>query len=78
MSKLKRIHINQHHIRANAKDGTALPVITVKTYNSNDYAHEAKIMHDGEVVATIKYQPDDPLSCGARVWIETREEVILT
>jgi len=36
------IHVNQHEIKANAKNGTS---------------------------------PDKPLSCGARVWIETQAEV---
>ena len=31
----KRIHINQHVIRANAKNGTNDPAITVKTYQNN-------------------------------------------
>jgi len=29
-----KIHINQHNIRANSK-GADVPVVTVKTYNSN-------------------------------------------
>lgn len=65
------VHVNQHNIRANAKDKTTLPVLTVKTYKSNDYAHEVKIHGPSEVV----YSPDKPLSCGARVWIQTQSEV---
>ena len=34
----KRIHINQHVIRANKKNGTNDPAITVKTYNRQLYA----------------------------------------
>jgi len=30
---------------------------------------------DGNEVARIVYQPEKPLSCGARVWIETQLEV---
>lgn len=71
------IHVNQHKIRANAKHGTSDPVLTCKTYKSNTYAHEADILDDnGNVVATIIYRPDSPLSCGARVWIETTNEVV--
>ena len=29
----KKIHVNQHMIRANAKQGLDNPVFTVKTYN---------------------------------------------
>lgn len=63
----KRIHINQHVIRRNKKKGECEPVITVKTYKSNTYCHEVLI--DGP--CKVIYSPDKPLSCGARVWIET-------
>jgi hypothetical protein len=70
------IHVNQHKIKANAKNGTEDPVLTIKTYKSNTYAHTAIIYgQDGLEAARIIYQPDDPLSCGARVWIETQGKV---
>ena len=69
----KRIHVNQHNIRRNMKEGTNDPVITVKTYKSNDYGHEVEITGPSRVV----YSPDKPLSCGARLWIETDSEVIV-
>ena len=61
-----KIHINQHKIRHNAKTGAREPVITVKTYKSNDYASRVRIDGPSEVV----YSPEKPLSCGAKVWIE--------
>ena len=70
---LKRIHINQHVIRANAKSGNRNPVITVKTSKSNEYGHTVHIMGG----STVVYSPDKPLSCGAKVWIETNAEVVL-
>jgi hypothetical protein len=70
------IHVNQHNIKAN-KDGQDRPVLTCKTYKSNTYAHEAIIKDkDGNEVAKIIYNPNNPLSCGAKVWIETNLEVI--
>ena len=69
----KKIHINMHKIRSNKKHGTNEPVITVKTYKSNTYGHEVEILGNSKVV----YSPDKPLSCGARVWIETDSEVII-
>jgi hypothetical protein len=39
----------------------------VKTYRSNEYAHEV-VVHGP---CRIRYSPDKPLPCGARVWIET-------
>ena len=69
----KRIHINQHKIRSNKKHNLNEPVITVKTSKSNNYAHEVEIQGPSKVV----YSPDKPLSCGAKVWIETHAEVLL-
>jgi hypothetical protein len=46
-------------------------VLTVKTYKDNQYAKRVRI--DGPCV--IVYSPDKPLSCGARVWIETDSSV---
>jgi len=70
------IHVNQHVIRRNLKTGDREPVLTCKTYKSNDYAHEAEILDkEGNPVAKIIYSPDKPLSCGARVWIETQNKV---
>jgi len=68
---ITRIHVNQFHIRNNKKTGSREPVITCKTYKSNDYAHEVHI----EGPCKIIYSPDKPLACGARVWIETNSEV---
>ena len=65
------IHVNQHKIRSNIKNKRNDPVITVKTYKSNDYTHEVNIKGDSKVV----YKPNDPLSCGAKVWVGTESEV---
>ena len=53
------------------------PVITCKSGSgSNEYGYTAKIVdRKGHVVARIVYRPFDPLSCGARVWIETDCEI---
>ena len=65
------IHVNQHIIKSNLKNNANEPVLTVKTYNSNTYAHEVAIEGPSKVV----YSKDKPLSCGARVWIETNGKV---
>lgn len=69
----KRIHINQHVIRANKKNNTKDPVITVKTSKSNTYASEVEILGKSKII----YSPDKPLSCGAKVWIETNDKIVL-
>lgn len=67
------IHVNQHAIRRNIKAETPEPVLTVKTYKSNTYAHEVAI----EGASKVVYSPHKPLSCGARVWIETESNVTI-
>lgn len=62
-----RIHVNQHIIRRNNKTGEREPVLTVKQGKNNVYCKEVKILGESKVV----YSPDKPLSCGAKVWIET-------
>ena len=71
-----RIHVNQHVIKSNRKLGEERPVLTVKTYKSNDYAHEVIIYgQDGKEAARVVYRPNKPLSCGAHVWIESQGRV---
>ena len=69
------VHVNQHNIRSNikAKPGERKPVLTVKTYKDNQYGNEVVINGPCRVI----YSPDKPLSCGARVWIETQDEVLI-
>jgi hypothetical protein len=66
------IHVNQHVIKSNRKAGVTEPVLTVKTYKTTTYCHEATILGESKVV----YRPEKPLSCGAHVWIETQNEVV--
>ena len=69
----KKIHINQHKFRANKKNNTNETVITVKTSKSNTYASEVDILGKSKLV----YRPLKPLPCGARVWIETEDKIVL-
>lgn len=69
------IHVNQHNIKANAK-GAEKPVLTVKNYKDNRKGNRAVIVDSaGNEVARIVYRPYNPLSCGAKCWIETQLEV---
>lgn len=65
------IHVNQAIIKSNTKNKEDKAVLTVKTYKSNTYAKEVEIQGNSRVV----YSPSKPLSCGAKVWIETESEV---
>ena len=74
--KLKRLHVNQHIIRANGQcaSGDRLPPITIKTAGENVRAWEAAILG----ASVLTYSPDRPLSCGAKLWVETDAEVVAT
>ncbi len=73
-------HINQHNIKKNIhlSKEDRLPVITSKTYKENTYFHNLEFVckETGKVVGKIIYSPDKPLSCGARVYIETDTDVV--
>ena len=70
------IHVNQHVVKSNSKKNEREPVLTCKTYKENKYASEVEILDkNGEVVAKVIYSPDKPLSCGAKVWIETDNQI---
>ncbi len=78
MSMQTRIHVNQHQIARNRKTGETEPVLTVKTYKTNDYASTVEVLDkDGQVAGRFVYSPDKPLSCGARVWFETNNAVMV-
>ena len=73
---LQRIHVNQHVIRKNRKDGEAKPPLTVKNYKSNTYGSKVEVLgKDGTVVCEVLYTPGKPLSCGAEVYVQTTSEV---
>lgn len=68
-----KIHVNQHIVKKNAKTGERKPCITVKTYKSNKYANEVLISGPSELI----YRPDNPLPCGAKIWLETNSTVLI-
>lgn len=70
---VKRIHVNQHHIRANLKDDENRPVFTCKVGTQNLYGHEVQIHGESTLVYSNK-----PLNCGARCWIETVSPITIT
>jgi len=70
---IKRIHVDQHTIRRNAKQGSDDPPISVKVSGGSMRCRSVEI--NGP--STVIYSPTKPLSCGARVWVETRAAVKL-
>jgi hypothetical protein len=71
----KRIHVNQHAIKANRKcePGEEVAPLTVKTYKCNHKCFEVDIQGPSKLV----YRPENPLSCGATVWVETTADVLV-
>jgi hypothetical protein len=67
---IKRIHVNKHVIRSNLKHGKNDPAITVQLSSGPLRARNVEIKGPGRFVTGEK-----PLSCGARIWFETRAEV---
>lgn len=72
MSK-KYIHVNQHVIRSNKKNGENEPVITIKEGRTNTYCHAVEIKGPSRVIYGGNEKP--LLPCGARVVIETESDI---
>lgn len=72
--RIKRIHVNRQRIAQNLKHGRADPVLTVKVGKENHYGHDVQIDGPSRLV-NAEMCGRKPLSCGARVYIETRAPV---
>jgi hypothetical protein len=70
---ITRIHVNQHTIKSNRKNGLQAPVLSVKRNGKTIYASNVSVLGPCKVV----YSPGKPLSCGAEVWLETKADVVL-
>jgi hypothetical protein len=70
----KIIHVHQNNIRhnINAEPDEMKPPIIVRTYKGSKHYNEIEIKDGCKVI----YSPKKPLSCGARLWIETEGEVV--
>lgn len=65
---IKRIHVNQHKIRRGEPD-----VISVKSGGKTYIGTNVQIIGPSRIV----HSPNKPLSCGAKVWIETTASVVI-
>lgn len=57
-----QVHIHQQRLRK------GLPAIIHRTYKGSEYHREFEIPQGAKVI-----QPEKPLSCGARAWIEWQD-----
>jgi len=75
------VHVNQGNIRQNIRReaNDRLPVLRAQGDFDTVYGDHIDIIHPdtGEILASVVYHPDDPLSCGARVWIETDNDILV-
>jgi hypothetical protein len=68
----KRIHVNQHNLRQRVAKTSDSPCYTIKHKNKTYWANEVLIDGPSRLVERV----DNPLSCGARLWIETESSVV--
>lgn len=71
----KRIHVNKHVIARNRKHGTNDAVLTVQTSKGPVPSTKVIIKCECGREVAVMDQAAKPLSCGARVYIETTAEV---
>ena len=66
-----QLHVNRQNIARNKK-GEDLPVFTAKTYKENrkGNAVEIRCKSTGAVLLRGVYRPQQPLNCGAVLWME--------
>ena len=72
----KVIHVNRQNIAMNRKDGGNRPTLTCKTYKENYKGVDVHILGPSRIFDAIACGRN-PLSCGARVWIETTSPVLV-
>lgn len=68
---IKRIHVDRHVLAKNKKLGENERAITVQTSKGPVKGHRVLIYGTSDVIQN----EEQPLSCGARVWVETKAEV---
>lgn len=70
---IKRVHVDKHVIASNLKHGRNEAPVTVQTSQGPLKCYGVDILGPSRFV----YRPDKPLSCGARLWIETHAEIVM-
>lgn len=67
---IKRLHVDRRVIAQNRKNGTNEPAITIQTSRGAIKAWRVNVQGPCTFIQSTK-----PLSCGARLWVETRAAV---
>lgn len=73
-----KLHVNTHNIKWNRNHAdNKRKVLTLKNYKENNYYNKVTLFDkEGNEIMVVKYQPNNPLSCGAEVWIEFTDKNI--
>jgi|TARA_R110002051_G_scaffold14346_2_gene46624 hypothetical protein len=71
MGMIKRIHVNQHNLKWNRTHTDKRPPISVITYKGTTQGDGVQILGMSDII----HKPENPLSCGAHVWMETNAAV---
>lgn len=73
---MKIVHVYQQRIRSNIKAAPEErePPIIIRDKKNRTYANEIEINGPCRIV----YSPDEPLDCGARLWIAVPDETTIT
>ena len=67
------VHVNKPQIDCNRKNKTNQPVIIIRQGSRTTCCHMAEIKGECRIV----YQPNNPLSCGAVLWIEVVPDTLV-
>ena len=67
------VHVNKPQIERNRKNKANQPVITIRQGSRKTSCHMAQIKGECQIV----YQPNNPLPCGAVVWIEVVPDTLV-
>lgn len=65
------LHVNRNVLAANKKHGRNDPAIIIRQGTKRTYCYEVEIA-PGIVMV---HRENEPLDCGARVWVETDNEI---
>ena len=71
MAKKCRLVVNRHAVAKNKKHGTDDPVISIRTYNSTEYAKRIRLLGNGWI---LEQNFENPLCSGATVYLVGRRD----
>ena len=73
------VHVGRQTIASNHKHGTNEPPLILRDYRGSERAHDIELISatTGQVMGKFVYRPNNPLACGARVFLELNTDVCI-